>query len=142
MRKGEAPVQEHNDQEGEGGRKGCLVHPMGHLPRKIDVRSKMLRHERIAHHAHEPGKGDRNQEEEIPFLRERLGCWFFGNEAYTLGCLRFPAPRTFERDRLLAKAEHESVATEAYDEHRDDECRQERTLRIEVNANAAKRCEH
>lgn len=81
--------------------------------------------------------GDRNQEEEIPFLRERLGRWLFGNEAYALGCLRFPAPRTFECDRLLTKVEHESVATEAYDEHRDDECRQERTLRIEADANDA-----
>lgn len=110
---------------------------MGHLPRKIDVRSKMLWHERIAHHAHESGDGDRNQEEEIPFLRERLGRWLFGNEDYALGCLRFPAPRTFECDRLLTKVEHESVATEAYDEHRDDECRQERTLRIEADANDA-----
>ena len=138
MRKGEAPIQEHNDQERKGSRKRCLVHPMGHLPRKIDVRSKMLWHERIAHHAHESGDGDRNQEEEIPFLRERLGRWLFGNEAYALGCLRFPTPRTFECDRLLAKVEHESVATEAYDEHRDDERRQERTLRIEADANAAK----
>ena len=74
-------------------------------------------------------------------MRERLGRWFFSNEAYALGCLRFPTPRTFERDRLLAKVEHESVATEAYDEHRDNERRQERTLRIETDANAATRRE-